>query len=360
MPLSLDKLKSMLYSKGFATKQIYSLQGKCKFIEIVSIETGDIFMMYIPKKYKFKFDSRNSMSLKLIHLDEEDKKEVSTEYAESPSADRMEDIYEEVQVETDYTKKNVDDIEKLLEGKYRRPICLKDLNTADSYDVKCVFRQVRRLKYCVQSVRYKLVLRYKKYLCVLHLNDKIDCFYVKNLPMDNHRRIIVTLDLELFYENLDCLLEEILQVKNGITKVLDKNHKNHAKTLQKMLEKRDTIMEITRGLFSRKNELRAQILNFQKLLTQLNLSEKDNRKALNDLSYRNSNLGKLTISQKKREIIAEIKKNHHLKDEIIDNILTSQGEEQHISLLIDKILFDNTVMLDRIFKNLGDLANILE
>ena len=60
MPLSLDKLKSMLYSKGFATKQIYSLQGKCKFIEIVSIETGDIFMMYIPKKYKFKFDPRGS------------------------------------------------------------------------------------------------------------------------------------------------------------------------------------------------------------------------------------------------------------------------------------------------------------
>ena len=55
----------------------------------------------------------------------------------------------------------------------------------------------------------------------------------------------------------------------------------------------------------------------------------------------------------------EIKKNYRLKDEIIDNILKVQNQEEHISLIIDKILFDNTVMLDRIFKNLNDLSNIL-
>ena len=67
----------------------------------------------------------------------------------------------------------------------------------------------------------------------------------------------------------------------------------------------------------------------------------------------------MTLSQQKRSIIDEIKKNYSLKDEIIDNILNVQNQEEHISLIIDKILFDNTVMLDRIFKNLNDLSNIL-
>ena len=92
----------------------------------------------------------------------------------------------------------------------------------------------------------------------------------------------------------------------------------------------------------------------------MNVSEKMNKKRLDNLSYKtNSKNNNLTLSQQKRQIIDEIKKNYRLKDEIIDNILNVQNQEAHISLIIDKILFDNTVMLDRIFKNLNDLSEIL-
>ena len=359
MPLSINKLRKILYEKGFITKKMYKLQGNCNFIEIISVHSGDMFMLYVPSKYKFRVEE-NCYKMKLIHLNEEDREEIANEYADSPSQDRMEDIYQEIELETDYNKKNIDDIEKLLEGKYKKPIYLKDLNVEDTYDVKCVFRQLRRLKYCVQSIRYKLVLKYKKYFCVLHLDDTIECFYVKSLPMVDQRKIIITMDLELFYENFDNLIEEITQVKNGITKVLDKNHMNHSKTLKKMLEKKDTIIEVTNRLFLKKNELRKYILHFQKLLNNMNLSEKINKKRLDNLNYKtHSKNSNLTLSQQKREIITEIKKNYRLKDEIIDNILNVQNQEEHISLIIDKILFDNTVMLDRIFKNLNDLSEIL-
>ena len=92
----------------------------------------------------------------------------------------------------------------------------------------------------------------------------------------------------------------------------------------------------------------------------MNASEKINKKRLDNLNYKsNSTNSNLTLSQQKRKIIEEIKKNYRLKDEIIDNILQVQNQEEHISLIIDKILFDNTVMLDRIFKNLNDLSNIM-
>jgi hypothetical protein len=359
MPLSLNKLRKILYEKDFITKKMYKIQNNCNFIEIISVLSGDMFMLYVPSKYKFRVDE-SCYKMKLIELNDKDREEISNEYAESPSQDRMEDIYEEIELETDYNKKNIDDIEQLLEGKYKKPIHLKDLNVEDSYDVKCVFRQLRRLKYCVQSIRYKLVLKYKKYFCVLHLDDTIECFYVKNLPMVDERKIIVTMDLELFYENIDNLMEEITQVKTGISKVLDKNHMNHSKTLRKMLDKRETIIQVTNQLFSKKNKLRKYIQHFQGLLNNINASEKINKKLLDNLNYKtNSKNSNLTISQQKRKIVEEIKKNYSLKDEIIDNILNVQNQEEHISLIIDKILFDNTVMLDRIFKNLNELSNIL-
>ena len=168
------------------------------------------------------------------------------------------------------------------------------------------------------------------------------------------------MDLELFYENFDNLTEEITQVKSGISKVLDKNLSNHSKKLQKMLEKKDTIIQVTNQLFNKKNELRKYIHHFQGLLNDMNASEKINKKRLDNLNYKsNSTNSNLTLSQQKRKIIEEIKKNYRLKDEIIDNILQVQNQEEHISLIIDKILFDNTVMLDRIFKNLNDLSEIL-
>ena len=358
MPLSLNKLRKILYEKGFITKKMYKIQHNCNFIEIISILSGDMFMLYVPSKYKFRVEEK-CYKMKLIELNDKDKEEIANEYAESPNQDRMEDIYEEIDLETDYNKKNIDDIEKLLEGKYKKPIHLKDLNVEDSYDVKCVFRQLRRLKYCVQSIRYKLVLKYKKYFCVLHLDDTIECFYIKSLPMVDQRKIIVTMDLELFYENIDNLITEISQVKNGISRVLDKNHVNHAKTLQKMLDKRDTIIQVTNQLFFKKNDLRKYIQHFQKLLENINVSEKINKKRLDNLNYKTNGKNNMTLSQQKRSIIDEIKKNYNLKDEIIDNILNVQNQEEHISLIIDKILFDNTVMLDRIFKNLNDLSNIL-
>ena len=146
----------------------------------------------------------------------------------------------------------------------------------------------------------------------------------------------------------------------NFSKVLDKNHINHTKTLQKMLDKKETIIQVTNQLFNKKNELRKYIHHFQGLLNDINASEKINKKRLDNLNYKNNGTNSnLSISQQKRTIVEEIKKNYILKDEIIDNILNVQNQEEHISLIIDKILFDNTVMLDRIFKNLNDLSNIL-
>ena len=56
MPLSLNKLRKILYEKDFISKKMYKIHGNCNFIEIISILSGDMFMLYVPSKYKFRVD----------------------------------------------------------------------------------------------------------------------------------------------------------------------------------------------------------------------------------------------------------------------------------------------------------------
>ena len=61
---------------------------------------------YLSKWYALFIDQLNSVYfhcviIKLIELNDKDREEIANEYAESPNQDRMEDIYDEIELETD-------------------------------------------------------------------------------------------------------------------------------------------------------------------------------------------------------------------------------------------------------------------
>ena len=54
MPLSIDKLIGMLEKKGFIPRKYYVDGGYCRFLEILSINTIDTYILYIPETYNFE------------------------------------------------------------------------------------------------------------------------------------------------------------------------------------------------------------------------------------------------------------------------------------------------------------------
>ena len=56
----------------------------------------------------------------------------------------------------------------------------------------------------------------------------------------------------------------------------------------------------------------------------------------------------------------KIQQNNELKDELIQDILETRKAQNNITLEIDKILFDNSIMLNEIIKNFNSILKILE
>ena len=367
MGFSIEKLIKLLSTRNFVCKKFYKINGRCAFVEVLSMNTADTFLLRIPRKYDFNVNQYASYKLKHIILDKEDEEEILNEYAGEPDLSKLEKDYESIELDSEFNKKDFGDIKNRLEEHYKRSIHLRDLDSADSLDVKCVFRQIRRLRYCVQNLRYKIVIFYKKYVCIVHSDDKIECFYIKKMDRNEMegetRKVLVVVDLTLLYENMDIVHSDIIQIKEGIKKILDKNHRGHAKSLHYMMEKKSDIIKITDMLYNKKESIRKYIDSFKKLLEDMNQKEQKISEQIESLNHKrekemNDSRGlkyDIQYSHHIKLLTDELSELHTVKENIVSQITDLKNQEENLSLIVDKILFDNTVMLDKIFKNLSTL-----
>ena len=362
MPLSTEKLEKLLYNKNFVIRTYYKLYGVCAFVEIFSQDTMCSYMMYIPSKYEFEVseDRENVYDLKVVNTDKirEDNYEISDEYAGSPDIDKLEKTYQEVNIENEY---NIgDNIVSKLEEKYKQPIQIREEFSTSKNIVKSLYRQLNRLKYCVSNLKYKLCIFYKNYFCVLHIDDTIECFSIEDYSNNQHFQIMVEIDLELFYENMKTITNDLVQVKSGLQKILDKNHQNHTLILQNMLEKKSDINVLSTSLFNKKNTHRQYIEQYTNLLQKTIQLEQEKIQQLETLrSQRGTNLyDDINYSHHKKRVELEYQKIQNTKLDIIEKLVQLRAKEEHISLIIDKILFDNAIMMDKVLQNLSYLDNI--
>ena len=363
MPLSINKLVNLIHNKGFFVKSFYKVYGVCAFIEIISSQNADNYMLYIPSKYNFKIPSNleNVYDLKSIDVESENNEsDVLKEYAEKPDELDVEGEYQEIYLNNPKLFDGDEDVGKILKNKYKKQIKLKENNTSENIDVKCILRQLNRLKFCVQSVEYKLVLMYKYYLCFLHTYDTLDMFQIQNFPVQDCRTLLVTLDLEMLYNNNDNIALELSQVKRGIEKILDKNHNLHVHNLQNLIDNRESLVEYINSAVVKKSNYSEYVSQFLTLLKRIVDNEQELFKKLKILNSEKSNTlyKDIEYSHKKNKIVTEIKSLQRIKGELIQNIINLQNQSNNISLTIDKILFDNTVLMDRIFKNLSMLSHL--
>lgn len=361
MPLSIDKLKKLLKRKNFIIHKYYKVHEYCAFIEILYTLTSDKYMMYIPSKYQFKLSGTSAYKMKSISMNENDE-DMTEKYTGAGSVDDMESMYNEIDIQNDYTDKDMDTIESKLEDNYKTSITLMDLEKGDNYDVKSIYRQIRRLKYSVQNLRYKLCIQYKKYMCVIHRDDDIDTYYISNFPVGKmpEKNFLVVFDLNVFYDNIDTIVGDLSQVSRGINKILDKNQLRHIKDIELLNSKGVQITSnITRIARLRMN-ISKRITEYQTLLEKII----ENEKSIYTQLYRIENgqgggIGSdMNSLHTKNKLYKDIEKIHGIKEELMSNISRLQIKESDIVLKIDNILFDNTMMLNRIFKNINELNNI--
>ncbi len=363
--LSISKLEKLLAIQGFTASKYYIVHGFCSYVEVISVTNADTFLLFIPSKYKFKMDhGTDTYKIRYIQMDNIDKS-TAENYVGSPDNIALEKAYTEIETLTNdgYTYNDDENLSSHLEEAYRRPIYLKDINKEDTKDVRDVFRQLRRLKYCVQNIKHKLSIIFKNYLCVLSRSDNVDCFLIKHYPKSDQRKLLPLIDLELFYQKLENIASDVSNIKKGVFRVLDKNQDMHTRNLKKMLEEKNDILALSINVHLNKSKYDAYIHKFQGLLTNTIEREKQLVTKLYNINSNGDSSIKgfhtdITRAHQKGKIEDELSNIDRVKQDILLNIMKLNGTMEDMVLSVDKIFFDNTIMMDEIFKNFNRLRNI--
>ena len=363
MTLSITKLDKLLTKYNFSIKKIFTMDDKCVYIEALSNNTAELFMIYIPSKYEIQVNrADNVFSLKYLEINEDGT--VPANYAGEPDGFELDQKYGNLDLPQN-THIETENMEEHLQENYNHALSLKDINKKDLNELRDIFRQLKRLGFSVQSLGYKLCIVYDKYLCCIRRDDTFEGFIVPYLRGNKQRKLYVSIDLETLYKKFESISVDINTIKQGIQRLLNKNHYKHTSNLNNMLEFKDNFSQASREIIARKEKYSVYLLQLETMLANLNKAEKANNEKILDITTKydkdSSVKGLHTDIQKTHELSKynlEIQNISDTKQDIIHNILNIRTILENISLKLDKICFDNTVMLDAIIKNFKLLGQI--
>ena len=248
MSHSFSKLELLLTTKGLIPKNIFTIDSYCVFVEVFCVLNADTFLLYIPSQFNIKHDAPNVYKIKYVEI--ENNISIVSQYAEEPDNLNIKNNYGEVNISETV---NNNDLEKSLSDNYNREILLKDINTNDEKILKDIFRQLNRFKFCVQNLKYKLVIIYKNYISAIKRDDSIECYYINNFPLKNERNLYVSIDLKSLYEKIDIVYIDVKTIKESIFKILNQNQIKHNKILNSMLNNKDKLIYYSELAYKKKN-----------------------------------------------------------------------------------------------------------
>lgn len=365
MPLSLNKLDRLLSGKGLLPKKFFVIHGSCVYIEVLSINNADSFMLYIPSKYEISIPNHGNDIYKVRYIDIDENGTIPGDYAGEPDNFDLEKQYEEIDIDLSPAKMQGKNMEGYLEENYNHPLSLKDISKDDTNNLREIFRQLRRLKFCVQNLKYKLCILYKDYICCIRRDDTFDGFYARHLRGPAERKLMVSLDLETLYEKIDSVSLDVKTVREGIYQVLDKNQDKHLRNLTKMLEQKNNLSLFSQNVLIKKTQYAAYLVKLENLLAALGVAERKNIEKLMEIEDKynaDTSIKGLHTDIERTHLVSkyetELSRINGVKQELIRNILVIKSKHEDLALKVDKICFDNSVMLDAILKNFVALSQL--
>ena len=362
--LSLTKLEKLLTVKNLIMTKFFVIEDRCSYIQILSTINAETFILYIPSKYdiiieKHLFTSNKAYKIEYIELNENE--DIASKYADDMQQTDLENVYDEVDGVD--TKLNADaNVEEQMEDKYKHSVVLQN-EDKNKKNLRSILRQLKRFRLCVQNIRYKLVVFYKKYMCCIKRDDNIECYLIKNFPVENDTSIIVSIDLENLYINIDTIIEDIKTVSSSIYRVIDKNQKRHVKNILRMLEQHSNLLPVSQNIKLQKEKYDEFISQFESMLETLNIAKNRIMKNIEDVENRYQRSDGLQNDIQKTHQISKLEKElddiYTIKEDIFSNIENAKNKKDKIMINSDIILFDNNIMIDTIIKNLSEFNQLL-
>ena len=339
MTISLEKLTQMIDKCDFYIKNYYgNKRGKCMYIEIVSKKSGNSFLLHIPSKYDIIFTGVKWYELKEID-DIMTVKDVTYEYGSKESNKKFEEMYSIINIQDTVS-------ENILNNNYKRELDYTDIKSKYNENVKCIFRQVNRLKLSVESLKYKIGILYSSYICVITKRNEVKYYYIKNFNnKSTSKKFILIFSLELLYEKSYDIHEELTELKQSVFNLLNKNLSINIKYIIKMITENINISKLTNIIQTKKSKLDGKYKEYNRLLDACIVKEQIIKDSIASKGKTQSNVVQL------RDILKT-------KGGIIIDIINVIDKRDDFLLLCDNVMYDNVIMYDKISKNLKLLNDL--
>ena len=357
MRLSLSKLERFLASKDFIIKSFFTFGDHCNYIEVVNINTTDTLLIYINEDYNIDVSKKQDVfKLKPIDINTgEFEDDIKDKYTQEPDNIDIEKDYEEI----DISENKRENMEEFLEDNYKKELSIRDINKSDTMRLKELSRQLKRMRFCVQTIKYKLCVLYKNYLCVINIENEVELYQIKNYEGDDIRNLYVTIDLENLYDNIGTVNTDIINIRQGLYNIFDKNQRKHITNFERMITEGQSVFLYINKLSQKKIQYEEYLQKLYSMIDTINQSEKDKTEKIREIREEYDSKGGIHTDIQKSHIVSkyetEIEEIKSTKHKIVKNIFNIRTKLDDLVLYTDKVFFDNLVMIDTIIKNINSL-----
>ena len=235
----------------------------------------------------------------------------------------------------------------------------KKINTKTR--MQSLSKQLFRLRHCIQKLPYSIAIQEPGgFLGVLEEGVSV---YLYKSQLDSYRQMYIIVPFRVLYDSIskgrDDLEQDCHLIEQNVQNVLMKNHAVHQKQLKEMMSQ-DRIFSQIEEIESKCNLYQTHIREFTTLLEELQTYRVAKEYELYQIEK---------LSTKGMHIQQDMKRTHQkkkLKNELGRMDITRNGivhmiqqlkEKYGILLLsMDRILYENNQMMDRIMKHFEELS----
>ena len=318
MSISIQKLLILLEKCDMYASKYYTKNNICYFINVISKKDGNEYMLHTPSKYNISLkDVRNNVfEIKMFDMNKN--KDIMNDYA-----NYSQNVNEEMGVNI-ITEKN-------LLNNYKD----QKINTND--EVKCINRHLQRLCYITKSTEYKAIVQHNNVLSVINRNNEIVFYQIKNANTNAKNKLFICFDLELLYKNIKSIQTDLLNIKNSINTILDGNYNKNINHIHTLLTSVNLGADVLNNhIMSKKTEYYNTIKQLEELLITTNKTERE---------Y------KIQIDNGNASIINKLKDLLKTKSNILLEIINTINKKDNLTIMCDKLLFDNIILINQLKKN---------
>lgn len=355
MPLSLEKLRTILKKKGILPINFYIYKGSILFIKVLNLKYSNFFVIHVEPDYNFKIENNsfveneNIFYVKSVNISEFMSKQLGQD---------IRDIYSEIHF-TPRINLNDDNLEKKLKDEYNQPIKIEDIKKDEGHGYIEAYKQIDRLKSSFSKVKYKIMISYDKYIFVL-VDDKIKCYSIEDFEEgDYSTNFQITTSFKNFFEKIDDIDFEINQIKNKLEKILDYIQKNQYKRMTDLYSSKNDITSIYKDIYSRKENLVSIRSQYRERLDSTYTKEKELEKEYDKINKKISESGyQDNILHDKGIIEKSLSDIIGIRGEITEKLNKINNKINDFELTIDKIFYNNFIMMNNIRKNILILSEL--